>query len=186
MLDIATRPVQSASQVGLPFDWRLLPPGVQQAHAWHDYATATGAPDHYVDQLAVYSVALEDSLQTAIILSLFTDRRARDDEALPYGVRDRRGWLGDELLGSQAGEWGSGLWLIYASKVTTDVLERARFAAQEALTWLVDTGVASRVEVEALWTADDRLAIRPRIYQGDAANPIYDVLWGTTIRRGGV
>jgi phage gp46-like protein len=187
MLDIATRPSPSTGQaaIGLPFDWQLVPPTQAVDHPWHACAVSTGVPEHYVDVLAVYAISLEDTLHTAITLSLFTDRRARDDEALPYGALDRRGWVGAEFLGDVTDWWGSAFWLLYVSKSDIDILERARFAAQEALAWLVSTGVASRVEVEALWVADDRLAIRPRIFQGSLASPVYDVLWGTTIRRGG-
>ena len=39
----------------------------------------------------------DDGLRTAVQLSLFTDRRAEDDDVLPANDGDRRGWLGDEF-----------------------------------------------------------------------------------------
>jgi phage gp46-like protein len=78
--------------------------------------------------------------------------------------------------------WGSGLWLVYIGKVTGDVLEHARFAAQESLDWLVRDGIASRVTVTAQWVGD-RLAVRPSIYQPERVQPVYDVLWGTSVSR---
>lgn len=184
MFDIATRTPTTGRT---PFDLQLLTPLPASAYAWHDFATADGEPITYAEQLRTFALGLEPTLQTAIVLSLFTDRRAGPDDALPAGVTDRRGWVGEEFVGD--GEpWGSLLWLLYTGKATADVLERARFAAQEALDWMVRDGVASRVVVTAEWVAAEgaeRLAIRPQIYQGDDAAPVYDVLWGTSLRRGG-
>lgn len=187
MFDIATRPnpVASNAALALPFDWQMVPPTASVPHPWTDFATGTGAPQINVELLQVWAICTEDTLHTAVTISLFTDRRARADEALPYGVTDRRGWVGEEFVSDDAGDfWGSAFWLLFVTKATTDILERARFAAKEALAWMVQTEVASKVEVEALWLADNRLAIRPRIFQGKQASPVYDVLWGTTIKRG--
>ena len=189
MFDLAIRPQASTSPsrlLTLPFDLRLAQPGATRAFPWTAYVTATGAPVAQADQLAVYSVELEDTLNTAIIISLFTDRRAGPDDALPLGQQDRRGWVGDEFMADDSGAigaWGSGLWTCLIGKVTSDVLERARFAAQEALAWLIADGIASRVEVTAEWVGD-RLAVRPTIFKTGQTSPVYDVLWDTSIRRG--
>ena len=131
-------------------------------------------------------MALEDTLNTAIILSLFTDRRAGRDDRLPLNDTDRRGWLGDEFMGSdQADAWGSALWIWAVGKTTDQTLEGARFAAEESLAWLIRDGIAERVEVTASWVGErrDRLAVRPVIYKPGQVAPVYDVLWGTSIRR---
>lgn len=190
MFDLATRPQPNTSSAaavfGVPFDLRLVLPTAPRAFPWTDYQSPTGAPQPAVDVLASYSVDLEDTLNTAVILSLFTDRRAGRDDALPLRATDRRGWVGDELAGALGDDpWGSGLWLCATGKATADTLERARFAAQEALAWLVRDGIASHVTVTAEWVGEraDRLALRPRIYQPGQEQPVYDVLWGTSIRR---
>lgn len=183
MFDIATTP---QATTGAPFDWRLCVPAPVAAMTWTDYAQV--APVQGVTQLAAYAVQLDDTLQTAIILSLFTDRRASADDLLPNGVTNKRGWLGDAFMGEQGDVWGSRLWLCYGGKVADDLLERARFAAKEALAWLVRDGIAGRVDVSSEWVPSgtgraDRLAVRPVIYQSSNKSPIYDVLWGTSIRR---
>lgn len=193
MFDVATRPQpnssDAASVFGVPFDWRLVTPGPAVAYPWKDFAQPNGVPAVYADVLATYSVELEDTLQTAIILSLFSDRRATDDDKLPLNETDRRGWVGDEFTSddfdTRSDEWGSRLWLCYYGKAGAGVLEAARFAAQEALDWLVRDGIASRVTVTASWAGElgDRLAVRPMIYKPDQVRPVYDVLWGTSIRR---
>jgi phage gp46-like protein len=192
MFDVATRPqpARAASAVlGLPFDWRLTAPAPASAYPWTDYTSPTGIPQPYVDVLATYALELEDTLSTAVIISLFTDRRAGRDDVLPLNQTDRRGWVGDEFMAddfdTREDAWGSILWLCYFTKTTTDVLERARFGAQESLAWLVAAGIASRIEVTTQWAGalQDRLAVRPTIYKPGQVEPVYDVLWGTSLRR---
>jgi len=189
MFDVATRPQPSrtpSAALGLPFDWRLTAPAPAANYPWTDYTGPTGVPQPYVDVLATYALELEDTLSTAVIISLFTDRRAGRDDVLPLNQTNRRGWVGDEFMGdgfdTRTDAWGSMLWLCYVTKLTADVLERARFAAQEALAWMVRDGIASRVDVTAEWVGE-RLAVRPTIYQAGQAAPVYDVLWGTSLRR---
>lgn len=101
----------------------------------------------------------EGSLRTAVILSLFLDRRADDDDILPNGSDDRRGWWADTVApmtdygiggGSASGDHiGSRLWLLSREKQLAGVLDRARHYAEEALTWLVEDGVATAVQVTA-------------------------------------
>lgn len=195
MFDLATRtqPILTAADlVAVPFDLRLCVPanaGAAAAYPWTDVLRADGSFVGQIEMLASYSLALEDTLQTAIILSLFTDGRAGPDDALPYRDTDRRGWVGDEYMADgfddRADDWGSKLWLLYFGKVTQPKLERARFAADQALQWLVRDGIASRIEVQTSWVGDraDRLAVRPTIYQAERTQPVYDVLWGTSITR---
>lgn len=185
MFDIATRTPTSGS---LPFDWQLLPPLPATDYPWHDHAGPSGQPATYVERLQTFALGLEPTLQTAIVLSLFTDRRAGLDDVLPRGVADRRGWVGEAFVG-RGDAWGSHLWLVLAGKATSDVPDRARFAAEEALSWMVRDGVASRVVADAVWVAgthSERLAVRPQIWQGANAEPVYDVLWGTSLQRGSV
>lgn len=192
MIDILTTSTTSAAALALPFDWSVVRTGRASNGAWHDYSNPCVAAGHHVEALEVRALELDDSLCTAVILSLFCDRRADADVILPHNQTDRRGWCGDEFATPSIGaprdesdEWGSHLWLCYVSKSSVDMLERARFAAWESLQWMVRTDVASRVDVIAAWagTADERLTLRPRIYQGESDRPVYDVLWGTTLRR---
>ncbi len=190
MFDLATRSqldqATPARLAGVPFDLRLAPPTAPQSYPYTDYTTSNAVPAAGAEMLATYALQLEGTLATAVIVSLFTDRRAGPDDALPLRQADRRGWPGDEVM-SAGDSWGSLLWLLQATKVTPDVPERARFAAQEALAWLVREGIASRVDVVAFWLPAQaglqRLAVRPTIWQPGQASPVYDVLWGTTLQR---
>ncbi len=85
-------------------------------------------------------LALDPGLGTAILLCLFCDARAKDDDEIPDGSNNRRGWWADA-------EFGSRLWLLERSKITPDLMRRAREYSLEALQVLVDAGVAEKFRV---------------------------------------
>lgn len=91
----------------------------------------------------------DDGLQTAILISLFSDARAADDDVLPQPGGDRQGWWGDIGATVDGDHLGSRLWLLTREKQLPSVLTRAEAYAREALQWLVDDGVASTVNVVA-------------------------------------
>ncbi len=90
-------------------------------------------------------LALDEGLETAVELSLFTDRRADEGDSLPDGETNRRGWWADDPLD----RIGSRLWLLDRAKETAEVLERAEQYAREALQWLIDDLVATKIDVTA-------------------------------------
>lgn len=97
-----------------------------------------------------HDLVFEDGMATAVILSLFLDARARADDALPDGGTDRRGFWADTVPpAAERDRTGSRLWLLSREKTLPEVLRRAHDYAAEALRWLVDDGVASRVDVSA-------------------------------------
>jgi len=106
------------------------------------------------------ALAQDDSLDTAIILSLFSDRRARADDELPDNSGDRRGWWGDLVPPVEGDQIGSRWWLLRREKNTLNTLNRAREYALEALQWLVTDGLAAKVEVEAEAVRREVLGVR--------------------------
>ena len=106
-------------------------------------------------RVAGADIELDDGIETAVILSLFTDRRAEADD-LPAGATDRRGSWGDALDGI---ERGSHLWLLEREKETPDVPVRAEAFARQALAWMVDDGILAAVAVMAEWVRDGFLGI---------------------------
>lgn len=93
-------------------------------------------------------LASDQGLETAVVLSLFTDRRAEDDDVPPSGdSRDRRGWWADQFLANAGDKFGSRLWLLDRSTLSNETLLRAKQYALEALQWLVDDKVASSIDV---------------------------------------
>ena len=90
--------------------------------------------------------ARDESLETAVLISLFSD--ARVDKADLPGGGDRKGWWGDSFLDDDDESLGSKLWLLETRKNTAESERLARAWAEEALAWMVADGVASRVEVQ--------------------------------------
>lgn len=92
-------------------------------------------------------LAGDDGLHTAVLLSIFTDRRAEDDDALPSEGGDRRGWWADEFAETDGDLFGSRLWLLDRSARRVDVPRLAEDAVREALAWLVEDSIAERTDV---------------------------------------
>ena len=63
-----------------------------------------------------------DWLVSAIWMSLGTDRRAQQDDVIPNGSQDKRGWWGDTYRPRKI---GSRLWLLYREKQLPETLRRA-------------------------------------------------------------
>lgn len=101
----------------------------------------------------------EEDLTTAVILSLFCDARAREDDVLPDGTDNLRGWWADTVApmpatglnqvedSLQQDKFGSRLWLLAREKQLPEVLHRAKDYAEEALQWLITDKVARAVRV---------------------------------------
>ena len=121
----------------------------------------------------------EDGLKTAVILSLFTDRRAEAADGLPTGEEDRRGWWGDLVAAADNDRLGSRLWLLLREKQTPEVLMRAEEYAREALNWLLEDGVAKGIEISAEWVSRGLLGLRVVISRpaGDAVEYRFNYLW---------
>ena len=91
-------------------------------------------------------LATDPGLETAVIISLFTDRRAGEHDELPATESDRRGWWGNDY--EEAGyEVGSKLWLLRREKQMASVVLRAEEYAREALRWMLRDRVARGVKV---------------------------------------
>lgn len=95
-----------------------------------------------------------DDLQTAMFISLLSDRLADDSDDTDGS--DRRGWWGDL---EQDYRVGSRLWLLRRQKLTTQVALKAEDYAREALQWMVDDGVVSSLTAEAMIVYPDRLKL---------------------------
>lgn len=103
-------------------------------------------------------LASDAGLETAVLLSLFTDRRALDDDLPPSGdPSDRRGWWADEFATVEGDKIGSRLWLLDRSVRNVETARRAEEYAREALAWLIEDGVVSSVDVTIETTTQNLL-----------------------------
>ena len=132
----------------------------------------------------------DDGLETRVIISLFSDARARPDDPLP-GTDGRRGWWGDAVPPTVLGETmtghrtGSRLWLLWREKQVPEVLLRAREYAREALAWMIADRIATRIDVAAEFPRAEWLAIGVTIWRPDGAavDYRYELSWQAQARR---
>lgn len=126
-------------------------------------------------------LAGDDGLETAIMLSLFTDRQAEAGDVLPDGEDDRRGWWADAVPVVEGDKWGSRLWLLARSKQTAETLDRAQEYAREALAWLLTDKVAARVDVLAGAVANGVLGLSVDLYRpkGDVVRYRFNYTWAS-------
>lgn len=120
----------------------------------------------------------DDGLQTALIISLFTDRRVSEGEELPAGESDRRGWWGD-VGGLPSDRIGSRLWLLEREKALPEVVARANEYAREAVQWIIQDRVATRVDVVAESTRFEELDIQVSVCRpnGSVVKSRYSYNW---------
>ena len=102
------------------------------------------------------------ALETAVMISLFTDARAAPDDVLPQGETDRRGWWGNALGEDPI---GSRLWLLRRARRRPETLNLARDYIREALAWLIEDGIARKVEVTTSWISPTRMGATITIHQ---------------------
>ncbi len=115
-----------------------------------DLLSAFNSPNHLIDlSMDAGDLALNEGLQTSVILSLFTDRRALKTDEIPDGTTNRRGWFGDLLEPVEGDKWGSRLWLLHRQKVTTETMRLAEEYAQESLSWLIEDKITEAIDITA-------------------------------------
>lgn len=121
-------------------------------------------------------LAVDDGLESAVIVSLFTDRVALPTDPLPDGTADRRGHWSDSYLEAVDDKEGSRLWLLAREKVLPEVLRRGEDYAREALKWMLNDGVAKAVIPTAWTTGRGDFNLRVRIVKPDDSDVEYSYL----------
>lgn len=128
----------------------------------------------------------EDGLETAVIISLFTNRRAKVDDDLPDPNNpDRQGWWGDQLNPEVEGDQiGSRLWLLKRSKTIEDALIDSKLYAEESLEWMIEDNVATKIEIETKRIEKSSalqilgIGVKARRSDGTTFAKEYEVEWG--------
>lgn len=125
---------------------------------------------------AVGDISTEDQLETAILVSLFTDLRASPGQ-VPV-PQQRRGWIGD--LETPDDPQGSHLWLLEQARLDTNAASLARAYAETALSWLVRDNIAVRLGVRTI-IEDLKLTLAIDIERPNSrSETMYVALWDNT------
>ena len=102
-----------------------------------------------LDRVSGKNFTNDPTLETAVMISLFTRRLAAMDDALPDPKGPREGWWADPYNNVEGDNLGSRLWLLCRAKMTQSTLTQAENYAKEALQWLIDDKIADAVDVLA-------------------------------------
>ncbi|PWD89613.1 hypothetical protein DC081_09145 [Ignatzschineria cameli] len=111
-----------------------------------------GAGDISIDG---YDFEVDDTLTSAVIISLFTDRAVEEDE-LEDGMQNQ-GWWGDSYSDEP---WGSRLWLLRRQKSLDVVASDAEDYAYEALEWLMNEDLIDSIVVNASRESSTNSAVK--------------------------
>lgn len=109
--------------------------------------------------------AIDDGLETAIIVSLFSDKRVSLAEVRAGVVDTRGGWWGSFVEGQI--ETGSEIWLFERRKLTTQVAADIEDEAVAALQWMLGEGSVDKIEVTTVRPAINRLNMVIAIIKGN-------------------
>jgi phage gp46-like protein len=130
--------------------------------------------DWWVDPAG--SLGTRADIETAILISLFSDRTALPDDELP-DEGTVRGWWADTYRRFPI---GSRLWLLWRSKQTEIVRLKVEEYGREALHWLVEIGAVRSVTVGAEWVERGFLVMTIGVEKpgGDREVWQYRLAWG--------
>lgn len=119
-------------------------------------------------------------LQTAYLISIFSDRRAQPGDVIPDGTNDARGWIGDV---DEKYPIGSRLWLLERSIKSQQTMNRARTYVTEAVQWLLDDQVVAKHEITLAWVQSAAgtwgIGIWIQAFRPDGTKyPAFSWVWG--------
>ena len=92
---------------------------------------------------AVVNADMQDSLSRAIVISLFSWKRADENDIYDKEL-GRQGWWGDSLNDDKI---GSKLWQLLRNKITSETIFQAEEMVFDALKWLIDDGICTDISV---------------------------------------
>lgn len=86
-------------------------------------------------------------LETAVLISIFTERRVEDGDEFSDTTGYKGGYWGDATEDIQGDKIGSRMWLLKREKATLSNVNQARVYIEESLAWMLEDGVAETVVV---------------------------------------
>lgn len=122
-----------------------------------------------------------DPLTRAVVISFFTHRRADPDDNADVPM----GWWGDTWPAVANDRYGSKLWLLQRSKLTNALVNTVRTYLRDALQWMLDDGVVSRIDIDIQRTGINELSNQVVLWRRDGPVIIsFSDLW-SVITNGG-
>lgn len=139
------------------------------------------------DGFGIYDIQLNEDgsdfatafgFESTIPVSLFTDARAPSSSVAE--PRNRRGWIGNLRTLDQNRELGGLLWIYDQGRITVDLLNNLRTAAEASLQFMIDDGIVQNVEVTPTVSGDRSIRLFIKLTDLDNTINQYSVLWRRT------
>ena len=122
-----------------------------------------------------------DPLTRAVVISLFTHRRADPDDNVDVPM----GWWGDTWPVVANDRYGSKLWLLQRSNLTNALVNTVRDYLRDALQWMQEDGVVTRIDIDIQRTGINELGNKIVLWRRDGPVTIsFNDLW-SVITNGG-
>lgn len=109
---------------------------------------------HIMDENGLYviarngtDIAVVDGLETAMLVSLFTN--ARMDESVRSNPLQRGGWVGNIQNAKRKRQLGGHCWTLEDERITTYYLAQAKEKSRRAHDWMLTDGMARHIVTSA-------------------------------------
>lgn len=112
-------------------------------------------------------------LATAVIISLFSDRVAHDDDR--FDGDNPRGWWADGEADEE--KIGSRLWLLNRRKQEKKTLDDALTYTKEALQWMITDQVVGAFDISCSWVKAGFLGITIIAHKPDGSTESLKFAW---------
>ena len=138
-----------------------------------------GDSDGGIDPLSLFDDAELSQVEQAVCTSVWSDARATADDSVPDGTSDRRGWWADPW-NTDGGSFGSRLWLLTRSPLTTETANAAQRFTRDALAWILASGMAKSIDVAAQIVKPRTLLLAVTVTKPDGVKVAlhFSGLWG--------
>lgn len=138
------------------------------------FDVGTACPDFIIEN---GDLKADNGLQTAALISVFSDKRVTFEE-LPRGHKDRRGWWADLVSEPLNDEIGSKYWRLEAiGKVIESTVVELETVLADAFAWAIDDGLASKVVVTAERAGTNRIDGKVEIFKPNGDNIPFKFAW---------
>ncbi|MBE9542506.1 MAG: phage GP46 family protein [Proteobacteria bacterium] len=118
----------------------------------------------------------DNGLETAVAISVFTDKRVTDEE-LPDLEESKRGWWGDMYPEVDQDKIGSRLWTLEREKKLVETLRLSEDYTREALDWMLEDSIADSVDVVSNYDDNNFLNIDIKISRPEQDDSRFSVVW---------
>jgi phage gp46-like protein len=138
------------------------------------FDVGTACPDLVIED---GDLKADNGLETASLISLFSDRRVSFEE-LPAGETDRMGWWADLVSEPEDDLIGSRLWLLERfGKIISSTPVQMEAMLKEAFDWMLEDGIAQVVNVSAERNGQNEVKGSVEIFRPDDKNSTFQFIW---------